>query len=400
MRNSRLVFAVPIWDIVLLRIVLANGKRFVLGQASDRRLYAETLIALAGRVKPKPSPLLVAFFGRERVFARIRYILHSEEAPMSWSRSLAQAVVLGLAVLGGLLAFVSPLPKAKADPVVPPKLAMPAVRPQTTLPGPAVAPQPVSVLPSAYTQKPQVIIGPKPQEDPQDPRLRYAQPQPQEGATVPGLELRELQAVRQTAKRSWGPEQAEGPPDTEGAGDIQTAWASQTQDGQKEWLICEYPEAVMPTAVAVYETYNPGTLEKVGVFDEAGKEHMAWMGTDPTPRTAARGTSVIPIKTKFKVQKVKLYFDSPAVPGWNEIDAVALKAKDNTQWAEKVTASSTYAQAPVPQPPAMVMVPAEDLKRLKELDQEVKALKKEMQRMKQIEADLKELKELVKDLKK
>ncbi len=257
---------------------------------------------------------------------------------MSWSRFMAMAMALGLAA-GGLLDFPSPEQRALADP--------PPLQVQN------------DVVP------------------------------------VRGLERAERIAV-QTAKRSWGPEQAEGPPDTDGAGDIQTAWASQTQDGQKEWLICEYPEAVMPTAVAVYETYNPGCLEKVGVFDEDGKEHMAWMGTDPTPRTAARGTSIIPIKTKFKIQKVKLYFDSPAVPGWNEIDAVALKAKNNTQWAEKVTASSTYAQEPVPRTPALVTIPAEDLKRLKELDLEVKALQKEMQRMKQIEAELKELKELIK----
>ncbi len=286
---------------------------------------------------------------------------------MSWSRSLAETAVLGLVMMGGLLAFLSPASKAAADSVAPPATVKPVGSPPATVPGSGVVPQP--------------------QEDAQ-------QPQPPD-RNVDFLE----RPVRQTAKRSWGPEQAEGPPDTNGAGDIQTAWASQSQDGQKEWLICEYPEAVMPTAVVVHETYNPGSLEKVAVFDEDGKEHMAWMGSDPTPRTAARGTSVIPIKTKFKVRKVKLYFDSPAVPGWNEIDAVALKAKDNTQWAEKVTASSTYAQTPVPQPPVMVRVPAEDLKRLKELDQEVKTLQKEMQRMQQIEAELKELKELIKGLK-
>jgi hypothetical protein len=42
------------------------------------------------------------------------------------------------------------------------------------------------------------------------------------------------------SKRSGGPEQATGPPDTPRAGDISTAWASQTADGQDEWLRLHY----------------------------------------------------------------------------------------------------------------------------------------------------------------
>ena len=35
-------------------------------------------------------------------------------------------------------------------------------------------------------------------------------------------------------RRAWGPEQVTGKPDTAEAGDQQTAWASQTTDGQPE----------------------------------------------------------------------------------------------------------------------------------------------------------------------
>src|SRR5580704_10247815 len=67
-------------------------------------------------------------------------------------------------------------------------------------------------------------------------------------------------------KRGWGPEQATGPPDTVGPGDIVTAWASLTPDGQDEWLLLEYAEPVVPAAVLVHETYNPGALCRVTVF--------------------------------------------------------------------------------------------------------------------------------------
>src|SRR5688572_23368792 len=36
--------------------------------------------------------------------------------------------------------------------------------------------------------------------------------------------------------RPWGPEQATGKPDTPWNGDIKTAWASETQDDEDEWL--------------------------------------------------------------------------------------------------------------------------------------------------------------------
>lgn len=196
----------------------------------------------------------------------------------------------------------------------------------------------------------------------------------------------------QGAKRPWGPEQAAGPPDTDGAGDFQTAWASLTADSQKEWLECEYAEAVMPTALVVHANDAPGSVERVSVFDEAGKEIEVWTGTDPTPRTAARGTSIIPIKTDFKVKKVKLYLDSPAVPGWNEIDAIGLRAKDKEEvlWAVNVTASSTYSAGFAP---VTVTVPADQLESLKA---DVKGLKTEME---QLHSDMAELKELIKSLK-
>src|SRR5205823_2443181 len=49
---------------------------------------------------------------------------------------------------------------------------------------------------------------------------------------------RDLKATPKV-KRNWGPEQATGPPDTEMAGDIVTAWASRTPDEQDEWLLLE-----------------------------------------------------------------------------------------------------------------------------------------------------------------
>ena len=158
-------------------------------------------------------------------------------------------------------------------------------------------------------------------------------------------ELKALKAKTVHAnRRSWGPEQVIGEPDVFEAGDNGAAWASATEDGQPEWLLLEYDEPVRIVAVKVYETFNPGALTQVSVFDADGKEIVAWTGKDPTAVGSGKGVSVIPLNGRFSASKIKLYFDSPGVPGWNEIDAVGLiDPLGQTHWATGAEASSTYA---------------------------------------------------------
>lgn len=146
-------------------------------------------------------------------------------------------------------------------------------------------------------------------------------------------------------KSAWSIQQVLGPPDTAGAGDLATAWASQTPDNQKEWLVLDYSKAVIPKAVLIHETYNPGAVYKVSVFDSQGNEVVVWSGSDPTPSSQARGVSTIPVTMNIQTTQIKVFLDSPNVPGWNEIDAVGLRdASGAIQWAIKVQASSTYGQ--------------------------------------------------------
>jgi hypothetical protein len=145
------------------------------------------------------------------------------------------------------------------------------------------------------------------------------------------------------AKRGFSPEQATGRPDVRQAGDNGSAWASQTPDGQREWLLCEFAGPIQARAIIVYETFNPGALVRVTAFNAAGDEVIAWEGDDPTPRNKPRGISVIPIKLDFPVQRIRLFIDSPAVPGWNEIDAVSIEGVDGSiHWASQAEASSTF----------------------------------------------------------
>jgi hypothetical protein len=185
------------------------------------------------------------------------------------------------------------------------------------------------------------------------------------------------------AKRNWGPEQVTGEPDTQMAGDIVTAWASSSQDNQEEWLLLEYEEAILPTAVLVYETYNPGALVRVTAFKADGEEVELWKGTDPTPSDAGIGVSEVPVKANFKTNRIKVYLDSANLPGWNEIDAVGIRDKaKKIHYAVSCEASSTYASAAPPPTPAELRMQAleEEVQRLRaDLDALKKELKKKPQ---------------------
>ncbi len=155
--------------------------------------------------------------------------------------------------------------------------------------------------------------------------------------------------VDRTIGLSWSPRQATGPPDSVGPGDKPTAWATQAQDAPGEWLELDYPTAVIPAAVRVVETDKPGAVDRVTIFDAAGGEIEAWRGQDPTPVTAPMGTSDIPLATSAPTRRIRLYLASEKVPGWNEIDAVALVDRQGgVQWASDARASSFYGQSNAP----------------------------------------------------
>lgn len=186
--------------------------------------------------------------------------------------------------------------------------------------------------------------------------------------------------VGQTQQATWGPEQATGAPNTPEAGDYPTAWASETPDGQEEWLDLGYAEPVEAAAVAVYESFNCGALSKVCVFGPEGQAIQAWTGNDPTQPGTEKGVSIIPLQLKKqKINRVRIYLNSPAVQGWNEIDAVGLlDAQGIMHWATSATASSTYANRTVHQQSGWgdvyVGQPSDHETRIRRLEEQVQRL--------------------------
>ncbi len=143
--------------------------------------------------------------------------------------------------------------------------------------------------------------------------------------------------------QSWSVRQVIGNPDTPMAGDYGTAWASAGQDTGSEWLIVEFPNSVTAEKIQIEETYNPGAVVRICSVDFKHQETEVWAGTDPTAVGSGKGTSLITFDTPINSRRFKIYLDSANVPGWNEIDAVALHARGGRiQWTSNAWASPCF----------------------------------------------------------
>jgi hypothetical protein len=125
---------------------------------------------------------------------------------------------------------------------------------------------------------------------------------------------------------NYGAIQSTGAPNVPGYADDGRAWASASADNQEEWLELTYAKAVHATGVRVRQTFNPGAIKQIELYDETGQTHVVWSGVDPArggqPQIAWFGVKFA--ATPFSTQHIRIVLDSPAVKGWNEIDAVQL----------------------------------------------------------------------------
>ncbi|MBL7993888.1 hypothetical protein JNM05_00810 [bacterium] len=140
----------------------------------------------------------------------------------------------------------------------------------------------------------------------------------------------------------WAAYQALGAPDTyPNYGDIETAWTSEYQDLQREFLELGYYDNPEPVrSIAIFETYNPGFVDTVYVKNPLTS---LWeVVYQDSAKDAGDSSRIFIINfpiSSFKVSEIRLAMDMVAVPGWNEIDAVGISSDiippytDTTFWA-------------------------------------------------------------------
>lgn len=131
-------------------------------------------------------------------------------------------------------------------------------------------------------------------------------------------------ATSERAQVAQGAVQAAGPPNTDGCGDFQTAWATGNPNDSAS-LTLLYAELVRPRGVRIYETFNPGFITRVEFVDIYGDVHAIY---EASPQAIGqcpflREIAVNDVNTPGN--KLVVYVNQAAsANGWNEIDAVEL----------------------------------------------------------------------------
>jgi hypothetical protein len=143
------------------------------------------------------------------------------------------------------------------------------------------------------------------------------------------------QEIRQwavTAKASseygdstWNAKQATGAPNVNECGDNGLAWASKSPSGL-DWIELTYATPVIPTAINIYQSYNPSQVVEVDLIATDGTTYMAWQGSAKQISTCPDlMTITFDEKQEMLVEKVVVIVDQSMLSlGWNEIDAVEL----------------------------------------------------------------------------
>ncbi len=182
------------------------------------------------------------------------------------------------------------------------------------------------------------------------------QPTTQPAASGP-QELRQwavaAKASSEYGDSAWNAEQAVGAPNVEECGDNGLAWASFQSDGL-DWIELSYATPVIPTAINIYQSFNPSQVIEVDLIATDGTTYLAWQGK---PKKISTCPDLMEItfdeKQEMLVEKVVVYVDQSVLNlGWNEIDAVELVGL--TQGGT----GGQQAEEPVAPPPANQVGPA------------------------------------------
>ncbi len=93
---------------------------------------------------------------------------------------------------------------------------------------------------------------------------------------------------------------------------------------RSEFIKLGYTTAMQIQQVAIAESYNPGSLFKVFIYDETGREHLVGTFNPQAVPIVAQMRNVFFEKTSYKINAVKLEFDGKALPDYFSVDAVAI----------------------------------------------------------------------------
>jgi outer membrane protein OmpA-like peptidoglycan-associated protein len=103
-------------------------------------------------------------------------------------------------------------------------------------------------------------------------------------------------------------------------------WAPSNEDGGKEFIRVRFENAIHAQQIAVFEALNPGAITEITLYDIKGKAIEVYQNKDPKTANMGIGRAfyyTFP-RTQQPIKEAKVEFNTRAVPGYNQIDAIGI----------------------------------------------------------------------------
>ncbi len=130
----------------------------------------------------------------------------------------------------------------------------------------------------------------------------------------------------QYAGSEYGALQALGAPDVFPTYELSpNSWLSATAQSQREYITLGFPNPGKINFVDIYETANPGAVDSIFVKNPSTSNfELVYSATAAAAPQAARKNHITFTETAFDVSEIRIAINSPAVQGYNAIDAVGI----------------------------------------------------------------------------
>lgn len=108
-------------------------------------------------------------------------------------------------------------------------------------------------------------------------------------------------------------------------GESPCAWSpASSNNPEGEWIKVGFDVAMKIQQIVIAENYNPGAVSDIFAYDAADKEYLIYKNVNVGPLVAKGRLFTINQKTDFEVKAIKLFLRTDKVPGYNQLDAVAI----------------------------------------------------------------------------
>jgi outer membrane protein OmpA-like peptidoglycan-associated protein len=108
-------------------------------------------------------------------------------------------------------------------------------------------------------------------------------------------------------------------------GNSPVAWSpADAESRNEEWIKVGFSESITLSQVAIGENFNAGAIARVYVYDDAGKEFLIYKDNPAPAMLRGRMLNIMTAEKIPNANAVKVVLQPDKVPGFNQLDAIAI----------------------------------------------------------------------------